>query len=120
MSNLALAVLAEMRDNASKAIEYSERGGERWQEDGLVSDAVANRVRQVTELAKYVFPEDEKTDYPRIPWDELARARDFYTHHYRDLDVERLRATVDGALRNLLEILMELDLPHFEDSSASK
>ncbi len=120
MSNLALAVLAEIRDNASKAIEYSERGGETWQEDGLTADAVANRVRQVTELAKYVFPEDEKKDYPQIPWDELARARDFYTHHYRDLDVERLRTTLDGALRELLEILADLDLPQFDDASASE
>lgn len=92
MSNFALAVLAEMRDNASKAIEYAERGGDRWEQHGLIADAVANRVRQVTELAKYAFPEDEKKDYPQVPWDELARARDFYTHHYRDLDFERLRA----------------------------
>ena len=35
MSELALVVLAEMRDNALKAIEYSERGGARWEEDGL-------------------------------------------------------------------------------------
>jgi uncharacterized protein with HEPN domain len=118
MSNFALVVLAEMRDNASKAIEYAERGGDRWEQDGLIADAVANRVRQVTELAKYAFPEDEKKDYPQVPWDELARARDFYTHHYRDLDFERLRRTVDGPLRELLDILIELDLPDIEESSA--
>ncbi len=120
MSELALAVLAEMRDNASKAIEYARRGGASWQEDGLIADAVANRVRQVTELAKYSFPEDEKKDYAQVPWDELARARDFYTHHYRDLDVERLRATVDGPLGQLLGILDELDLPEFGDSTATE
>jgi hypothetical protein len=47
MSDLALVVLAEMRDNALRAIEYSESGGERWEENGLIADAVANRVRQV-------------------------------------------------------------------------
>jgi hypothetical protein len=67
---------------------YSESGGVRWEEIGLIADAVANRVRQVTELAKYSFPEDEKREYRQIPWDELARARDFYTHHYRDLDMQ--------------------------------
>ncbi len=118
MSNFALAVLAEMRDNASKAIEYAERGGDRWEQHGLIADAVANRVRQVTELAKYAFPEDEKKDYPQVPWDELARARDFYTHHYRDLDFERLRGTVDGPLRKLLDILIELDLPDIDEASA--
>ncbi|MHB8614024.1 MAG: HepT-like ribonuclease domain-containing protein [Candidatus Dormibacteraceae bacterium] len=116
MSDLALVVLAEMRDNALRAIEYSESGGELWEENGLIADAVANRVRQVTELAKYSFPEDEKKEYRQIPWDELARARDFYTHHYRDLDIERLRATVEGELRELLQVLGELDLPEFADS----
>lgn len=119
MSELALAVLAEMRENASKAIQYARSGGESWQEDGLIADAVANRVRQVTELAKYAFPEDEKQEYGRVPWDEMARARDFYTHHYRDLDVERLRATVDGPLRDLLGILDELDLPEFGEPSGT-
>lgn len=119
MSDFALAVLAEMRDNASKAIEYADRGGDRWEQDGLIADAVANRVRKVTELAKYAFPEDEKKDYPQLPWDELARARDFYTHHYRDLDFERLRGTVDGPLRELVGILVDLDLPELEQSSAS-
>jgi uncharacterized protein with HEPN domain len=118
MSNFALAVLAEMLGNASKAVEYAERGGDRWEQDGLIADAVANRVRQVTELAKYAFPEDEKKDYPQVPWDELARARDFYTHHYRDLDLERLRGTVDGPLHELLDILIELDLPDIEEYSA--
>ena len=116
MSDLALVILAEMRDNALRAIEYSESGGARWEENGLIADAVANRVRQVAELAKYSFPEDEKQIYPQIPWDDLARARDFYTHHYRDLDIERLRATVEGELRELLRVLSELDLPEFTGS----
>jgi hypothetical protein len=44
-----LVVLVEIRDNASKAIEYSQQGGDRWEENELIVDAVANRVRQVTE-----------------------------------------------------------------------
>ena len=120
MSDLALVILAEMRDSASKAVEHSRRGGDRWEEDDLIVDAVANRVRQVTELAKYAFPEDEKNEYPEVPWDELARARDFYTHHYHDLDAERLRATVEGPLRDLLRVLVELDLPEFEGHSSTE
>lgn len=111
MSDLALVILAEMRQNAAKALEHAARGGDRWHEDDLVVDAVANRVRQVTELAKYQFPEDEKSGFLQVPWDELARARDFYTHHYDDLDVQRLRETVEGPLRNLLNELEQLELP---------
>src|SRR5579862_6917109 len=65
-----------MRQNAAKALQHASRGGDCWQQDDLVVDAVANRVRQVTELAKYQFPDDEKSGYPQVPWDELARARD--------------------------------------------
>ena len=111
MSDFALVILAEMRLNAAKALEHAARGGQGWNQDDLVVDAVANRVRQVTELAKYQFPEDEKAAYAQIPWDELARARDFYTHHYADLDKERLRETVEGPVRSLLEELERLDLP---------
>lgn len=76
MSDLALAVLAEMRDNALKAAACADRGGERWDEDELIVDAVAMRVRQLTELAKHSFPQDEQRDYPLIPWEALGRARD--------------------------------------------
>jgi uncharacterized protein with HEPN domain len=118
VSDLALVILAEMRQNAAKALEHAARGGDRWHEDDLVVDAVANRVRQLTELAKYQFPEDEKGDYPQVPWDELARARDFYTHHYDDLDVTKLRATVEGPLRAVLGELERLQLPDLNSHSA--
>jgi hypothetical protein len=54
VSDLALVILAEMRENASKAVDHSGRGGDRWEEDDLIVDAVANRVRQVTELAPHL------------------------------------------------------------------
>jgi uncharacterized protein with HEPN domain len=115
MSELAVAVLAEIRDSARKALDHAARGGHDWHNDELVMDAVANRVRQVTELAKYAFPEDEKMDFPQLPWDDLARARDFYTHHYSRLDPERLRETVEGSLRDLLAKLERLEIPEFAE-----
>jgi len=115
-----MAVLAEMRDNAQRAIAYATRGGDNWHQDELVVDAVANRVRQVTELAKYAFPEDEKADFPQIPWDKIARVRDFYTHHYSRLNPERLRRTVEVSLRELLEELDRLGIPDFLDEAPEK
>jgi len=117
LSELAIAVLAEMRDDARRAIAYATRGGHNWHQDELVVDAVANRVRQVTELAKYAFPADEKADFPQIPWDEIARVRNFYTHHYSKLDPERLRETVDVSLRGLLAELDRLEVPDFVDEA---
>lgn len=102
-----------MRDSAQKVVAYTARGGDAWHKDELVVDAVANRVRLVTELAKYAFPGDEKADFPRIPWDDLARARDFYTHHYSRLDPERLRDTAEVSLRRLLDELDRLEIPDY-------
>jgi hypothetical protein len=59
------------------------------------------------------FPDAEKADYPGIPWDNLARTRDFYTHHYSRIDPTRLRETLDVSLRNLLAELDRLDIPEF-------
>jgi len=117
LSELAIGVLAEMRPSARRAIAYARRGGGNWHQDELVVDAVANRVRQVAELAKYAFPEDEKADFPQIPWDEIARVRDFYTHHYSKLDPARLRETVDVSLRGLLDELDRLEVPDFVDEA---
>lgn len=115
MSRVAIAVLAQMRDSARLAGSHASRGGADWHHDELIVDAVANRVRQIAELAKYAFPEDERDHYPRVPWNELARVRDFYTHHYARLDPQRLRQTVEGPMSTLLAELERLDLPEFTD-----
>ena len=66
------------------------------------------------------FPEDEKADFPQIPWDKIARVRDFYTHHYSRLNPERLRRTVEVSLRELLEELDRLGIPDFLDEAPEK
>ena len=115
MSDVAIGVLAEMRHNARKALSHAARGGADWHHDELIVDAVASRVRQVAELAKYRFPAEEKEDYPEITWDALARARDFYTHHYSRLDPQQLRETVDAALPALIEAVDALHLPELTE-----
>jgi uncharacterized protein with HEPN domain len=112
---MAIAILSQMRDSARLAEAYAARGGSDWHHDELIVDAVASRVRQVAELAKYAFPEDERDQYPRVPWNELARVRDFYTHHYARLDPQRVRQTVEGPLLTLLAELDSLELPEFSD-----
>jgi uncharacterized protein with HEPN domain len=114
---MAFAVLAQMRDSARLAVAYTDREGPEWHHEELICDAVANRVRQVAELAKYAFPKSERDQYPQVPWNELARVRDFYTHHYARLDPQRLRQTVDSSLRTLLTELERLDLPDFVDDT---
>jgi uncharacterized protein with HEPN domain len=115
VNDLALEILAEMRFNAAKARAYADRGGDDWHHDELIVDAVANRVREVTELATYRFPEEAKPLYPEIPWDQLARARHFYTHHYSRLDPEQLRETVTTDLPVLIHAVDVLHVPELTE-----
>jgi uncharacterized protein with HEPN domain len=93
-----------MRENASKALEYA-RGHPDWSADELVVDAIAKRVEQVAEVAKYRLPIAVRGDYPEIPWDAIAGMRDRLVHDYTNVDVEILAATVEVDLPRLVATL---------------
>ena len=104
-----------MRTSARKAVAYAEGAGDGWDREELVVDAIANRVSDVAELAKYQFPAEEKDTYPQLPWDDLATAREFFTHHYSRLDPDRLRELVENALPDLIEAINELGISVMTD-----
>ena len=99
-----------MRASARKAVAYAEEAGDGWDREELVVDAIANRVTDVAELAKYQFPAEEKDTYPQVPWDDLASAREFFTHEYTRFDSDRLRELVENALPDLIEAINELGI----------
>jgi uncharacterized protein with HEPN domain len=99
-----------MRGSARKAVEYAEGAGDGWDREELVVDAIANRVSDVAELAKYQFPAEEKDTYSQVPWDDLATAREFITHEYSRLDTDRLRELVEIALPDLIEAINDLGI----------
>jgi uncharacterized protein with HEPN domain len=104
-----------MRASARKAVAYAEAAGDGWDREELVVDAIANRVSDVAELAKYQFPAEEKDAYPQVPWDDLATAREFFTHNYSRLDADRLRELVENALPDLIEAINDLGISVLTD-----
>jgi uncharacterized protein with HEPN domain len=104
-----------MRASARKAVAYAEAAGDGWDREELVVDAIANRVSDVAELAKYQFPAEEKDTYPQVPWDDLATAREFFTHNYSRLDADRLRELVENALPDLIEAINDLGISVLTD-----
>jgi uncharacterized protein with HEPN domain len=110
ISEAAYVCFQAMRTSARKAVAYAEAAGDGWDREDLVVDAIANRVSDVAELAKYQFPAEEKDTYPQVPWDELASAREFVTHHYSRLDPDRLRELVEIALPDLIEAINDLGI----------
>lgn len=47
--------------------------------------AVAKAFENIGEAVKNI-PEEITTEYPEIPWSEIAKMRDVLTHHYFGLD----------------------------------
>jgi uncharacterized protein with HEPN domain len=110
-----LVSLAEMLFNAQRARAYAERGGSRWYDDELVFDAVCNRVRELTEVAKYRFPPAARARFASLPWAQMARTREIFTHHYRKVDPDQVREIVDRDLPTLVVALEALNLPDLEE-----
>jgi uncharacterized protein with HEPN domain len=93
-----------MRRDAQIAIDYGGRGAA-WHDDQLISDAIAKRVEQVAELAKYQFPRELRDQYPQIPWSDIAGMRDRLVHDYDQLDRDVLREVVEQHLPSLVATL---------------
>ena len=101
MNERVAETLRLMRENAVRALDYArEHPG--WRTDDLVVDAIAKRVEQVTELAKYRIPRALRGDYPDIPWDGIAGMRDRLVHDYSNVDVEMLAGVLADDLPDLV------------------
>jgi uncharacterized protein with HEPN domain len=111
ISEDAFVCFQAMRASARIAVTYAESAGDGWDREDVVVDAVANRLSNVAELAKYQFPAEEKDTYPQVPWDDLATSREFITHEYSRLDTDRLRELVEIALPDLIEAINDLGIP---------
>jgi uncharacterized protein with HEPN domain len=109
--------LARMLANARQALKYVKRAGPEWPNDQFAVDAIAARVREVLEVAKYRVLDTDRDAYPLIPWREMIRARDLLTHHYDRLDIDELQKIIDRSLPELIRQLAQLDLPEWEIES---
>lgn len=102
MIDRARKALQAMSDNAVLAGAYAERFP-RWYEDQMVTDAIAKRIEEVAEAAKYRFPRQLRGDYPEIDWGAIAGMRDRLTHDYDKVDVEVVRRVVERDLPQLVD-----------------
>lgn len=66
-------------------------------------------VEIVGEAAKQVSPE-LRAEYPNVPWAAAARMRDRLVHHYFDIDLDVLWATINDDLPRLLQELPNEDI----------
>ena len=101
--------LRHLREAAAKAIAYCEgRSRSDLDDDELLRLALTKLVEIVGEAAKQVG-DQTRADLPDVPWSAAARMRDRLVHHYFDIDLDVLWATIADDLPTLLNSLPDSD-----------
>lgn len=91
--------LVDAATTATRFIEGRERAD--LDDDEMLRLALTKLVEIVGEAAKQVSPEG-RASLPDVPWSAAARTRDRLVHHYFDIDLDVLWATVTVDLPALL------------------
>lgn len=99
--------LRHLTESAEMAIRFADgRTRADLYEDEMLRLALTKLVEIVGEAAKQVTPSTQ-ADHPDVPWSAAARMRDRLVHHYFDIDLDVLWATVNEDLPALLTALDE-------------
>ena len=97
--------IRHLREAAGKAIEFTKgRTRADLDRDEMLRLALTKLVEIVGEAARQVTPAT-RDEYPEVPWSAAARTRDRLVHHYFDIDLDVLWATVTDDLPALLRAL---------------
>jgi uncharacterized protein with HEPN domain len=100
-----LVRIRHLQEAAQKAIDFSQgKTRQSLDEDELLRLALTKLIEIVGEAAKQVT-EVTRQGHPSVPWSAAARMRDRLIHHYFDIDLDVLWATVTEDLPRLLSEL---------------
>jgi len=73
----------------------------------LVQDGVIRQLEIIGEATKQVSPET-RSQYPQIPWQDVAGMRDKLIHHYFGVDLNTVWLTVKEDLPSLKETVSQI------------
>lgn len=97
--------IRHMRDAVDKALRYTQDSSRQTLEDDeILRLAITKLVEIVGEAAKQVS-EPTRNAHPSVPWSAAARMRDRLIHHYLDVDLDVLWATITEDFPPLLDAL---------------
>lgn len=99
--------LLHLREAAATALRFTEgRTRSDLDDDEMLRLALTKLIEIVGEAAKQVSGEG-RAEYPAVPWSAASRMRDRLVHHYFDIDLDVLWATIGEDLPALLAALDE-------------
>jgi uncharacterized protein with HEPN domain len=97
--------LLHIRDAAETAAGFiARRTRADLESDEMLRLALTKLVEIVGEAAKQLS-DAGRARYPGVAWDDAARMRDRLVHHYFDVDLDVLWATVTEDLPTLLDVV---------------
>ncbi len=79
----------------------------RFVDDSAIQDAVMRRLEIIGEAVKHL-PNEMKTNYPDIPWKDIAGMRDILIHEYAGVQIERVWRTAKDDLPSLKQVVLKL------------
>lgn len=97
--------LKHLREAAATALRFTEgRTRTDLEDDEMLRLALTKLIEIVGEAAKQVSA-GGRAEFPSVPWSAAARMRDRLVHHYFDIDLDVLWATISEDLPALLTAL---------------
>lgn len=95
--------------NAIRLIEtYTKNSSlNNFKKDIKLQDAVIRRLEIIGEAMKK-FPENIKKKYPNVRWDDFITTRNFFSHIYFGINIERVWSMIKNYIPNLKEDIQKI------------
>jgi uncharacterized protein with HEPN domain len=100
--------LLDMQEAVDDLSVIVERGRSAWEDDKFARLAAQKLLEILGEAAKQVG-DDVRARFPDVPWRDLARVRDVYTHAYHRVDFDLMWEQLATQLPSLRQALGRID-----------
>lgn len=107
--------LLDMREAVDDLSAILERGRSAWDDDKFARLAAQKLVEILGEAAKQVS-DDVRARFPEVPWRDLARVRDVYTHAYHRVDFDLMWEQLATQVPPLQQTLARIDPGALEEA----
>ncbi|MDY0385814.1 MAG: DUF86 domain-containing protein [Methanolobus sp.] len=100
--------LMHIMDSIEKIEDFTnDKTKEDFLEDIQLQDATIRRIEIIGEASKNI-PDEFKTQYPAVPWSEMARTRDKLIHGYFGVDLQLTWDIIQHDLPELKEKIHQI------------